>query len=126
MKKKGFTLIELLAVIVVLALTFLFIAPKISNLIKEGEETQKILLEEKIIAATRDYVTNNSDIYQNLINEGDYNYILKEELIDLNIVDEEDLDELTDFAGVKIELLEDDKIEYTIEYGGHRSFKHRF
>ena len=117
MKKKGFTLIELLAVIVVLALTFLFIAPKISNLIKEGEETQKILLEEKIIAATRDYVTNNSDIYQNLINEGDYNYILKEELIDLNIVDEEDLDELTDFAGVKIELLEDDKIEYTIEYG---------
>lgn len=46
MKKNGFTLVELLAVVIILALTFMFIAPKLSSLIKEGESTDKRLIEE--------------------------------------------------------------------------------
>lgn len=53
MKNNGFTLIELLAVVVILALTFMFIAPKLSYLIKEGESTDKRLIEEQIIDSAK-------------------------------------------------------------------------
>ena len=36
LNKTGFTLIELLSVVIILALTFMFIAPKMASLIKEG------------------------------------------------------------------------------------------
>ena len=53
MRKNGFTLVELLAVVIILALTFMFIAPKLSSLIKEGENTDKRLIEEQIIDSAK-------------------------------------------------------------------------
>ena len=39
--------------IVILTLTFMFIAPKLSSLIKEGENTDKRLIEEQIIDSAK-------------------------------------------------------------------------
>ena len=47
--KKGFTLIEILSVIIILGIIFLFITPKISNLINDSRNLSKEIEEITII-----------------------------------------------------------------------------
>lgn len=114
--KKGFTLIELLAVVTILAVLFLYVTPKLSTLIKTGGKTEIELLEQKVIQAAREYADDNSNVYDNLISEGDVNYIYKEQLIESKLIEETEISKLDKFTSVKIELKSNDKIEYSIVY----------
>jgi len=116
MKKNGFTLIELLAVIVIFALTFLFIVPEMTSLINRSDDTTKKLNEERIIAAAKEYVSNNNNLFDTMINAGDTVYILKEDLLNSKLIDEKDISSLDNFVSVKCELLENDKIKYIVMY----------
>ena len=118
MKKRGFTLVELLAVIVILGVVFLFIVPRLSTLIKKGEKNQKDILEERVLIAAKEYVSNyNRNFYDVLVNEGDYNYVYRTDLLKSGLVDEKELKELgNNLVGVKGELLDNDNIKYTLAY----------
>ena len=114
--KKGFTLIELLAVIVILALTFLFVIPEMTTIIKKGENTNKTLVEERIINAAKEYASNKNDFFNDMILVGDSKNISKEDLLNSSLITEDDIASLEDFAYVKCEIVENDKIKYTIIY----------
>ena len=117
MKKKGFTLIELLAVVVVLGLLFMFVTPKLSQLIKNGGKTETQLIEERVLFAAREYANNyDSSFYDRLVHEGDINYIYKSDLEKSGLLSELDVSRLDDFVGVKGELLNNDKIKYIEKY----------
>ena len=118
MKKKGFTLVELLAVVVILGVIFMFIVPRLSTLIKKGEKSERDILEERVLIAAKEYVSNNNrNFYDVLVNEGDYNYIYRTDLLKSGLVDENELKALGDnLVGVKGELLDNDKIKYTLTY----------
>lgn len=116
-RKSGFTLVELLAVVVILGVSFLFIIPNLSSLVERGDQTKGELVEEKILVAAKDYINNyNSSFFKGLVKEGDTQYIYESELLKYNLLKEEDLEELENFVGVKVELLANDKLRYTIEY----------
>ena len=116
-REKGFTLIELLSVVVVLGITFMFVLPKLVGLISDGEEKEIELIEERVLSAAKDYVNYiDGSFYTKLFKEGDTNYIYKTDLIKSGLLDKEEITRLDTFAGVKGELLEDDKIKYTVEY----------
>ena len=57
-KNKGFTLIELLSVVIILALTFMFVAPKMASLIKEGNNNEVRLIEQKALVSAKKYINN--------------------------------------------------------------------
>ena len=104
MKKKGFTLVELLAVIVILGVIFMFIVPRLSTLIKNGETKEKEVLEAKIINASKEYVSSyNRRLYDNLIDVGDYNYVCLNDLLDNKLINESDLNGLDEISGIKFE-----------------------
>lgn len=73
---KGFTLVELLAIIVILALIILVAAPSMTKQIKKKEDTEQIVLNEKIYNASRMYaakyyaseIVNNGYFYFTLNN----------------------------------------------------------
>lgn len=116
MKKNGFTLVELLAVVVILALTFMFIAPKLSSLIKEGENTDKILIEEQIINSAKKYALSDNGFFNTFINDGDEKIIYKDDLLNSGLINSKDIEKLDDFVGVKVELLDEDKFNYVVMY----------
>lgn len=62
MKKRGFTLVEVLAVIVILGFLIVLIVPTVNNLIKDSEDSLESRQISSIIAATKQYVTMNSDL----------------------------------------------------------------
>ena len=116
-KKKGFTLIEILSVIVILAVIFLFITPRMIKQINNGKDTETKLIEQRVLSAAKEYVNNHdADFYKKLVSVGDVNYIYKSDLINTGLITETDVEELTNFTAVKGKLLSDDKIEYTVEY----------
>ena len=115
--RNGFTLIELLAVVVILALTFMFIAPKMVSLIKEGNNTNKKIFEEKMIDAAKEYVFSNNEGFLNtLVTEGDQKIIYESDLINSKLIDSKDIENIDGFLGVKVKLLSDNKFEYTVVY----------
>ena len=116
MKKNGFTLVELLAVVVILALTFTFIAPKLSSLIKEGENTDKRLIEEQIIDSAKKYASSDDEFFDNFINVGDQKIIYKDDLLNSGLINSKDIEKLDNFVGVKVELLDEDKLDYVVMY----------
>ena len=114
-KNKGFTLIELLSVVIILALTFMFVAPKMASLIKEGNNTEVRLIEQKALVSAKKYINNyDTNFLNNFIEVGHTKTVYKEDLIDNGLMTLEEVEQLEDFRGVQVKLLEDDKLEYTI------------
>lgn len=115
--KKGFTLIELLATVIILTIIFLFATPKIIGIINDAKATNIEIIENKIIDAAREYVNEyDKDYLQNFINIGDVGYITVTELIDCGLIDDKEVNNLDSIPSVKLELLANDIVEYSIYY----------
>lgn len=117
MKNKGFTLIELLATVVILGVIFLFITPKILDIIKDADNKNKQIIEAKLIDAGKEYINDyNKDFINDFVNVNDYGYISVSELIDDGLMDAEEAEILGGAVSVKVVLLADDKLEYSVCY----------
>ena len=114
-KKKGFTLVELLAVVIILAIISLFVMPKVADLIKSGNSTNTSIIEQKLLTVARTY-TNDYDtrFFNRFVNTGYASIITKDELIDAGLVTSDEVSLVEDFRGVRVELLDNNKIKYTI------------
>ena len=116
-KEKGFTLIEMLSVVVILGITFMFILPSITELFTMGNKTEIELIEERVLAAAKEYVNNvDGTFYTKLYKEGDTIYIYKSDLINAGLITNEEVSRLNTFVGVKGEVLKNDRIRYTVQY----------
>lgn len=73
---KGFTLVELLAIIVILALIILVAAPSMTKQIKKKEDTEQIVLNEKIYNASRMYAAKY--YASEIVNKGSFEFTLKD------------------------------------------------
>lgn len=115
MKKDGFTLVELLAVVIILAIISLFVMPKVADLIKSGNSTNTSIIEQKLLTVARTY-TNDYDtrFFNRFVNVGYASIITKDELIDAGLVTSDEVSLVEDFRGVRVELLDNNKIKYTI------------
>ena len=115
MKKDGFTLVELLAVVIILAIISLFVMPKVADLLKSGNSTNKSIIEQKLLAVARTY-TNDYDtrFFNRFVNVGYASIITKDELIDAGLVTKDEVALIENFRGVRVELLDNNKIKYTI------------
>lgn len=115
MKKDGFTLVELLAVVIILAIISLFVMPKVADLIKSGNSTNISIIEQKLLTVARTY-TNDYDtrFFNRFVNTGYASIITKDELIDAGLVTSDEVSLVEDFRGVRVELLDNNKIKYTI------------
>ena len=114
-RRNGFTLIELLSVVIILALTFMFVAPKMASLIKEGNNNEVRLIEQKALVSAKNYINNyDTNFLNNFINVGYEKTVFKDDLIDSGLMTLEEVEQIEDFRGVQVKLLEDDKLEYTI------------
>ena len=115
MKKKGFTLIEILSVIIILGVIFLFITPKISNLIKESRNLSKEINEVTIINSVKEYASSyEKDFYSSFLNVGDKGYILVSDIISKGNISKKEIEEygVADTDYVEVELIENDKFTY--------------
>ena len=115
MKKKGFTLIEILSVIIILGVIFLFITPKISNLIKESKNLSKEINEVTIINSVKEYASSyEKDFYSSFLNVGDKGYILVSDIISKGNISKEEINDygVADTDYVEVELIENDKFTY--------------
>lgn len=115
MKKDGFTLVELLAVVIILAIISLFVMPKVADLIKSGNSTNTSIIEQKLLTVAKTY-TNDYDtrFFNRFVNTGYASIITKDELIDAGLVTSDEVALVEDFRGVRVELLDNNKIKYTI------------
>lgn len=114
MNNKGFTLIELLAVVILLITIFLFVMPRIVDVIKDGDKTKENITKNKIIEAAKEYVRDyDTGFLNDLVTVGDSKYIDKEDLINNKLLDTKDIGDIP-FIKVKVILKEDNKIEYII------------
>lgn len=115
MKKNGFTLVELLAVVIILAIISLFVMPKVADLIKSGNSTNTSIIEQKLLTVAKTY-TNDYDtrFFNRFVNTGYASIITKDELIDAGLVTSDEVALVEDFRGVRVELLDNNKIKYTI------------
>ncbi len=115
--KNGFTLVEIIAVVVILAVIMLFVTPKLKQLIDNGNNKQRMISEQRIISAAKDYATSYiNDFLTGLVNIGDSNYVSISDLLNSGLIDEEDIEAFTNLTGVKGTLNPNDIIEYTLSY----------
>lgn len=110
MNKKGFTLIEILSVVVVLSIIFLFIAPKLVDFIKEGEETNNLITDVRMLDALNEYSFHNN-VFEHLKEEGDTYSISAQDVIDSGYIEENLVDRN---ATIIIKLESNDNISYSI------------
>lgn len=93
MKKNGFTLVEIIAVVVILLVIMLFVTPKLKQLINNGNDKERIISEQRIISAAKDYATSYIDDFSTgLVNVGDSNYVSISELLNSGLIDEKDVE----------------------------------
>lgn len=117
MRRNAFTLVEIIATIVILSIIFLFTTPKIINLINDTKAKNKVLIEEKLIQAGKEYVSEyNKEFLKNFKDVGTTAYINSAELIDAGLIDEKEVINLGGSVSIKIELMEDDVLNYSIYY----------
>jgi len=115
--KKGFTLVELLAVVVVLIVVIGFVTPTLSTFVKNGFKTQEDIVKDKVLIAAREYATSYDGYFLNsFVDVGDTSIIYKTSLLKAGLIDEDEISALDDFAGVKVELLDNDNMKYSLEY----------
>jgi len=75
------------------------------------------MAEEKLIIAAKDYAKYvDASFSKNLKNVGDKNYIYKTDLLKEELISEVEVSRLDTFSGVKGELLDNKKVDYSIEY----------
>ena len=113
--KKGFTLIEILSVIIILGVIFLFITPKISNLIKESRNLSKEINEITIINSVKEYASAyEKEFFSSFLNVGDKGYILVSDIISKGNISKKEIEEygVADTDYVEVELIENDKFIY--------------
>ena len=55
-RKNGFTLIEMLVCVVILAVVFMLVTPKMLNAIKEGENKNIEIIKENVLNAAKEYI----------------------------------------------------------------------
>ena len=116
MKKNAFTLIELLATVVILVVVFMIITPKLTRIVKDQETKQKELLKEKLISSAKEYANDYDKYFFDGIKKvGDSNTVTIEELIEVGLIDEDETKDFNEFYGVKVELKDNDRIEYNGE-----------
>ncbi len=117
MKKNAFTLVEIIATIVILSIIFLFTTPKIINVINDTKAKNKLLIEEKLIEAGREYVSEyNKSFLSNFKDVGTTAYINSAELIDAGLIEEKEVANLGTGVSVKIELMANDVLNYSVYY----------
>lgn len=82
--RRGFTLIELLAVIVIIAIITVIVAPSVLTLVDKSEEASYQMLVKNIVIASKNYYeeceygdlsSSKYDEYECTINEGNYIYV---------------------------------------------------
>ena len=113
--KKGFTLIEILSVIIILGIIFLFITPKISNLIKDSRNLSKEIEEITIINSVKEYANSyEKEFFSSFLNVGDKGYILVSDIISKGNISKKEIEEygVADTDYVEVELIENDKFTY--------------
>ena len=113
--KKGFTLIEILSVIIILGIIFLFITPKISNLIKDSRNLSKEIEEITIINSVKEYASAyEKDFYSSFLDVGDKGYILVSDIVSKGNISKEEIEDygVIDTDYVEVELVENDKFIY--------------
>ena len=111
MKKNAFTLIELLATVVILVVVFMIITPKLTRIVKDQETKQKELLKEKLISSAKEYANDYDKYFFDGIKKvGDSNTVT----IEVGLIDEDETKDFNEFYGVKVELKDNDRIEYTL------------
>ena len=118
MKKNGFTLIEIISSVVILVMLILIATPAILNLIDEAGFTTNRSVKERLIDATKVYVTTtNRNILNSLVELGDKRYIKSDRLIQHGLITKNTVDLLEeDPVYVSVELKEDNKVEYKVEF----------
>lgn len=117
MKRNGFSLVELIATVVILCILFLFVAPRIVDVIKDNENQNKEIIETRVVEAAKEYVISYDRIFLNsFITVGYIDYISLSELVEAGLIKESDATELGNNASIKVELLADDKLSYTVYY----------
>lgn len=117
MKKNAFTLIELIATVVVLCIVFLFVTPKLVELINKNENKNKEIIEEKLLDAGREYVsTYNRSFKTNFTDVNDTAYITIQELVEIGLFDSSDVSIVGNNARIKVVLGEYETLHYSIDY----------
>lgn len=116
MKKNAFSLVELIATVAILCIVFLFVAPRIVDVIKDNENQNKEILETRVVESAKEYVISYDKTFlDSFIAVGTVDYIELNELVGAGLIDESDANELGSVR-VRVELLANDKLNYSIEY----------
>lgn len=117
MKEKGFTLVELIATVLILAIVFLYITPKIIEVMNNADDKNVAFIEEKIIAAAKEYVVDYDKTFiSGFENVNDTRYIEIETLIEKDLVELDEVNELGNNFSIKVILNSNDVLEYSIYY----------
>ena len=75
----------------------------------------KELLKEKLISSAKEYANDYDKYFFDGIKKvGDSNTVTIEELIEVGLIDEDETKDFNEFYGVKVELKDNDRIEYTL------------
>lgn len=113
-RKNGFTLIEMLVCVVILAVVFMLATPKMLNAIKEGENKNIEIIKENVLNAAKEYINEYNTHFLDDFKEAGHTEIINiDVLVDSGLVDD-DVYLIEGIYGVKIELLDNNKLEYTI------------
>ena len=108
-RKNGFALIEMLVCVVILAVVFMLATPKMLNAIKEGENKNIEIIKENVLNAAKEYINEYNTHFLDDFKEAGHTDVL----VDSGLVDD-DVYLIEGIYGVKIELLDNNKLEYTI------------
>lgn len=113
-RKNGFTLIEMLVCVVILAVVFMLVTPKMLNAIKEGENKNIEIIKENVLNASKEYINEHNTHFLDDFKEVGHTEIINiDVLVDSGLVDD-DVYLIEGIHGVQIELLDNNKLKYTI------------
>lgn len=120
--KKGFTLIEMLAVVTIIGISTLLIAPSIVNMLKKSEKEQYQNYLDDLYLATKTYITNNVNSFPELQNVGgiavvDIGTLRENHLVKKKLIDPKTKQMVSDNQQIKITTKEDYIYQYELVTG---------